>query len=163
MLFCVDLLIMQPTVVTILSTNFAGSHFLSLLLGSHSKSIHLGEIRRLADGMRSRRQACWYCDPPERCPIVRNIRPREIGSIYRTIYANLVEDGLEKWAFIDTSKEVSWAKRSIGNEEFRFKYVYLVRDPRRSFDAGSSATIRSDSPATAATKPCFEAIRFGHG
>jgi hypothetical protein len=121
---------MQPTVVTILSTNFAGSHFLSLLLGSHSKSMHLGEIRRLGDGMRSRMQACWHCDPPELCPIVRNVRAREIRSIYRTVYANLVEDGLEKRAFIDTSKRVSWAKRFIGNEDFRFKYIYLIRDPR---------------------------------
>jgi hypothetical protein len=121
---------MQPTVVTILSTNFAGSHFLSLLLGSHSKSIHLGEIRHLADERCRRKQSCWHCHPPERCPIVRNIRPQDVGSIYRTIHANLVEDGLEKRALIDTSKKVSWAKQFIGNAEFRFKYVYLIRDPR---------------------------------
>lgn len=120
---------MQRTIVTILSTNFAGSHFLSLLLGSHSKTIHLGEVYRLRRGIK-RMRSCQHCKPPDCCPIVRNVHPKEIKSIYRTIFTNLVTDGQEKLALIDTSKKVRWAKEFLRNAEFQFKYIHLVRDPR---------------------------------
>ena len=38
---------MRKTIVYILSTNYAGSHYLSLLLGSNSRAKHLGEVKML--------------------------------------------------------------------------------------------------------------------
>ena len=38
---------MQKTVVTLLSTHYSGSHFLTSMLGSHSKAIYVGEVLHL--------------------------------------------------------------------------------------------------------------------
>src|SRR2546428_11097791 len=48
---------LKRTIIYILSTNYAGSHYLSLLLGSNSRSIHLGEIKRLRDARMHERRA----------------------------------------------------------------------------------------------------------
>ena len=38
---------MSRGLVYLLSSNFSGSHFLSLMLGSHSRFVHLGELKNL--------------------------------------------------------------------------------------------------------------------
>ena len=121
---------MQPTVVTILSTNYAGSHFLSFLLGSHPRSVHLDEVRHFQRSRTGRRSDCRICGTIERCPIVRNVQAAGVDSVYRQIHANLREDGQDPLVMIDTSKKVAWARRFVGDTTFRHKYVHLIRDPR---------------------------------
>jgi hypothetical protein len=121
---------MRPTVVTILSTNYAGSHFVSLLLGSHSQAVHLDEVRHLIPCRRGRRVDCQICESLDDCPLLRNIDPAHIDQVYSTILANLAEDGEHPLAMIDTSKKISWARRFIGDRTFRYQYIHLIRDPR---------------------------------
>jgi len=121
---------MRPTVVTILSTNYAGSHFVSLLLGSHSQAVHLDEVRHLIPSRTGRRIDCQICESLDDCPLVRKIDPAQIGQVYSTMLANLAEDGEHPLVMIDTSKKVSWARRFIGDTTFRYQYIHLIRDPR---------------------------------
>lgn len=117
---------MQKTVVTILSTNYAGSHFLSLLLGSHSQACHLGEVRHLGRGTRP----CLICQPPEKCPLVCNVNPGNIASLYETIFANFAAGGRPARTLIDTSKKIDWASRFLFDPTHQYRYIHLIRDPR---------------------------------
>ncbi len=117
------------TVVTVLSTNYAGSHYLSLMLGSHSQAAHVGEIKHLAR-QTPRGRRCDVCDSPQNCPIVRNTTPHTVGRIYDTIHANLTQDGCDVPVLIDTSKVLRWASRFLDWQPDRMKYIHLIRDPR---------------------------------
>ncbi len=116
-------------VATILSTNFAGSHFLSLMLGSHSACMHLGEIRhRRRKHDSNDRKECWLCAEPEQCPLLRGIGIGDIGNVYETIFCNMANPGLR--VLIDASKKINWARRHMHDDRFRMKYIHLIRDPR---------------------------------
>ena len=119
---------MQKTVVTILSSNFSGSHFLSLILGSHSKAMHIGEIKHLRRVHKSELRYCYVCEDPERCPVLSGITPETIDSAYETIFSNINDPNII--TLIDASKKVSWAKRFIHHNKYEMKYIHLIRDPR---------------------------------
>ncbi len=121
---------MQPTVVTILSTNYAGSHFLSLLLGSHSQAVHLGELYQLTRGVGKQKFRCRHCVPPEKCPVIRGVHPERPATVYPTIFSNLRQDGAEKSVLIDASKRIDWAQRFLDDHSVCHKYIHLIRDPR---------------------------------
>src|SRR5579871_886586 len=71
------------TVVFILSTSFAGSHYLSLLLGSHSRTRHLGEVFRLReDKARNQANLCYSCRDKPHCPILSGIAPEHVDQVY---------------------------------------------------------------------------------
>lgn len=115
----------RHTVVFILSTNYSGSHFLSLVLGSHTAAEHVGEIRRFEDeGMR--KQACFLCGEGNVCPMFRGIKPGEISGIHGQIFANLPA---HKTVLIDNSKKVAWARHFL-DAPFEKKFIHLIRDPR---------------------------------
>jgi hypothetical protein len=116
------------TVVTILSTNFAGSHYLSLMLGSHSKAAHCGEVHHLRkEDPGEWRDRCPVCNRREGCPVLEGITPKTFESAYDILYSNL-GDGVD--VLIDASKRWQWAKRFLGRTPYRMKYVHLIRDPR---------------------------------
>ena len=123
---------MDKTIVTILSTNYSGSHFLSLLLGSHSRACHLGETRKAT--VRANKaypeSNCWICEDPQNCPRVRGLKTVPVTAVYHKLFENLAADGLHPDLLVDNSKRVSWAKQFIGDRQHQFKYVHLVRDPR---------------------------------
>ena len=123
---------MPTTIVTILSTNYAGSHFLSLLLGSHSQACHIGEVRRAVRGHRGGGEMglCHLCNPPSNCPTVRNLDDIKPDDVYSQVLSNLADDGLRPKVLIDTSKRVDWAGRVMGHAEYQYKYIHLIRDPR---------------------------------
>jgi hypothetical protein len=115
---------MRKTVVYILSTPYAGSHYLSLMLGSHTKAVHLGELNHLLKEERERqsKEVDFTNDK-----IFEGIGPDNISSLYDTIWSRL-ESSPE--LLIDNSKKVSWAQRFVGRQDFHRKYVHLIRDPR---------------------------------
>ncbi|MEW6324602.1 MAG: hypothetical protein AB1515_04375 [Nitrospirota bacterium] len=119
---------MEKTVVTILSLNYSGSHYLSLLLGSHSKTAHIGEVHHLrkapAPGQKG---VCIRCKDNSRCPILHGIGPENIGQIYETIFSRVAPDVA---CLIDASKTTAWAKRFVHQSTFRMKYIHLITDPR---------------------------------
>ncbi len=120
----------QRGIVYILSTNFAGSHFLSLQLGSHTQGMHIGEVKHLRREHRSSKEGhyCHICSSIENCPLCKGITPESIESIYDTIFTNIEGSGVT--TLIDTSKKVTWAGRFLSNDTYSKKYIHLIRDPR---------------------------------
>lgn len=123
---------MKKTIVTILSTNYAGSHFLSLLMGSHSQACHIGEVRRVVRGHGPGGEVgqCDLCNPPSQCPTVRNLVGIDIKTVYDRVFDNFAEEGLNPPILIDTSKRVDWARENLSSTLYDFKYIHLIRDPR---------------------------------
>ncbi len=119
---------MKRQIVYILSTDFAGSHFLSLMLGSHSRAMHLGEVKHLnRPGVRMR-WVCHLCEQKGDCEIMRGIGPGNIDRIYDIIFSR-IDPG--KTTLIDASKQIyGWADRFVGRQDYERKYIHLIRDPR---------------------------------
>ena len=113
-------------VVTVLSSNYSGSHFLSLLLGSHSSMAHLGEVRRMHDGRWP--SVCTRCGD-QMCPVITGVAERPVEETYAQIFENLSRMERRVDVLIDTSKSLGWAKKHV-HSEYRLRYIHLVRDPR---------------------------------
>jgi hypothetical protein len=120
---------MKKTVVLILSTNYAGSHYLSLMLGSHSRAMHIGEIHRVREGRTvSLDRVCWMCRDKGFCPIFSDIPPAEARRTYDIIFSR-IDPKVDM--LIDNSKNArGWAELFFGNDTFQRKYIHLIRDPR---------------------------------
>jgi hypothetical protein len=115
---------MRKTIVYILSTNYAGSHFLSLLLGSHSRAMHLGEVHWLAKPRLT--GGCHLCGPKEFCPVFREIHPHNVDHMYDLLFS----PNAEIQALVDASKRLYWVERFLNNADYSKKYIHLIRDPR---------------------------------
>lgn len=120
---------MKRTIVYILSTDFAGSHFLSLMLGSNSQAMHLGEVKHLNRAGVRMRWVCYVCEKnPGGCEIMHGINPGNIDQIYDTIFSRIAPG---KSTLIDASKQIfGWADRFVGRQDYERKYIHLIRDPR---------------------------------
>ena len=119
---------MEKTVVTILAIGHSGSHYLSLLLGSHSQAMHIGEVNVL--GKRQpvkQKKVCHLCKDNNACPVFRDIGPRNINSVYDIIFSH---SDPSITVLIDNSKGVRWAMQHVSNTTYRMKYIHLIRDPR---------------------------------
>lgn len=117
---------MKKTVATILSTNFAGSHFLSLTLGSHSKALQVGEARRLRKQPRTK-HPCFICEASGECELFRGIDAEDLADLWPTLFSR-VPDSIA--VLIDNSKKPQWAARFLADDRYGKKYLHLVRDPR---------------------------------
>ena len=114
----------KKKVVFLLSTGYAGSHFLSLLLGSHSRTMHLGELLVMKKPQpEAGHRECDF----ERGDVLAGITPSDVPRIYDIIYSR-VDPNVE--ALIDASKKASWASRFLDNDRYERKYLHLIRDPR---------------------------------
>jgi len=120
---------MQKTVVTILSISYSGSHYLSLLLGSHSKALQLGEVHHLGKPRppKHHKVVCSICTDQASCPIFHGIGPQNISNVYEII-SSRVDPSVT--CLVDASKNVRWAERFMGSTNFKRKYIHLIRDPR---------------------------------
>lgn len=116
---------MDRTVAYILSTNYAGSHFCSLLVGSHSQALHIGEVKRLRKDVQ-KKHICTLCGD-EPCPVFRGIDAKNVDGLYERIAAN-TED--RHSLYVDASKKLEWAKRFLHRTDLRRIYIHLIRDPR---------------------------------
>ena len=115
---------MRKKLVFILSSNYSGSHFLSLLLGSHSKATHLGETKNLIkEGVE-----CYKCGTLHGCSLFKGIQELAIDTLYPTLF-NRADEEIN--LLIDTSKKTEWAIKFIKNQaDYEIKVIHLVRDPR---------------------------------
>ena len=120
---------LNKTIVTILSISYSGSHYLSLLLGSHSQSMHLGEVYHLGKARPPKhpKVACSICKDQAQCPIFHGIGPQNISTIYDIIYSR-VDPSIT--CLIDTSKSVRWAEQLKESKQYKRHYIHLIRDPR---------------------------------
>ncbi len=119
---------MTKQIVYVLSTNYAGSHLLSLQLGSHSKVVSAGELlhrRRPGFG-----DLCHRCDSDEVCPVYAGLQGRPVSTFYRRIFENLAAYDEQIETVVDNSKKIRWARRSGRKANFTKKYIHLIRDPR---------------------------------
>ncbi len=114
-------------VVFILSSAYAGSHFLSLQLGSHTRIRHVGELRKLTKpNSKNEREVFMVKDP-----VFDGIDASNIDLVFSTLFERLEPD-VE--VLVDASKKVDgWADRFLDDNEFDRRYIHLVRDPRALF------------------------------
>jgi hypothetical protein len=119
---------MKKRILYILSTSYAGSHFLSLMLGSNSQAMHIGEVKRLRkarDGSES--SVCYVCGDEGLCPVLSGINQENINDIYENIFSK-VDPGIT--TLVDASKKPFWAERFINDDKYEYKFIHLIRDPR---------------------------------
>ncbi len=114
---------MKKKLVFILSSNYSGSHLLSLMLGSHSRAEHLGELKNLVKAS----GGCHICEDPEVCQLFHGIRQLPKKELYETLFSR-VPEGVEM--LIDASKKPEWFQSFIDDERYDVRLIHLVRDPR---------------------------------
>jgi hypothetical protein len=115
----------KKKLVFILSSNYSGSHFCSLLLGSHSKAEHLGELKNLYKTSGGR--PCFACGNDAECDLYKEINSIQRENIYEELFARL---GGRSPILIDTSKKPKWFKHFVNDERYDIKLLHLIRDPR---------------------------------
>ena len=115
---------MRKTVLFILSTPYAGSHYLSLMLGSHSQSLHLGEMKRvcLRPNIKDSRE-CTF----NRGNILKGLGPEHTERVFETIFSRAEP---QVRLLVDNTKRVHWAERFLTNSNYDKKFIHLIRDPR---------------------------------
>jgi hypothetical protein len=119
---------MDRTVVTILAAGYSGSHFLSLLIGSHSRGVHIGEAHHvLKRRQANERPLCFICKETDACRLFAGIGPANASQIYDLIFSRVDPAAT---LLVDASKSPSWAARFLSRPPYRMKYIHLIRDPR---------------------------------
>lgn len=111
-------------VVCILSSNYSGSHYLSLVLGSNSRATHLGEVKNY---VKETPRACHACGDVESCALFRGIDQVPKRELYDLFFERAGEDIV---CLVDNSKKPFWFEEMIGIPDIQFKAIHLVRDPR---------------------------------
>jgi hypothetical protein len=115
---------MKKTIIHILSTNFAGSHYLSLLLGSHSKTMHVGELFQLKREKGMMLDEVYFTSSP----VFEGIGPRNIRDVYGIIFSRIDP---QTEVVVDTSKVLrGWTELFVRDQRHEHKYLHLIRDPR---------------------------------
>lgn len=113
----------KKTIVFILSTNYAGSHYLSLLLGSNSRAEHLGEVKNMAKNTRN----CFICGSVSQCKLFKGIETVAKDKIYETLFSRVAP---EVDVLVDNSKKLEWVQQFLPLAEYELKFIHLIRDPR---------------------------------
>ncbi len=122
---------MSPQVVFVLSTSYAGSHFLTLQLGSHSRCISIGEFHHFKyDKAEYPKKECFRCASDEECPLFQGIGDTPIRHLYERLFANIRANFPGVDTIIDNSKHPRWSRRFLRTDAFRSKFIHLLRDPR---------------------------------
>jgi hypothetical protein len=113
------------TVVFLLSELRTGSTWLSYVLGSHSRAVHLGEFCRpfTIPG----HTACRRCEAKgeRQCEYLYGITAIAKEHAFDFAFARFRQPIL-----IDASKSLAWLATFAGADRYRVKAVHLLRDPR---------------------------------
>lgn len=114
---------MKPTVLFILSSNYSGSTWLALLLGSHSRAFYVGELNKM---FHDEPMPCRLCEEKRRpCPVFHDVAQLKSKQIHATVLERTC-----KSVIVDNSKTISWSKKFLADERFERRYIHLLRDPR---------------------------------
>ena len=117
-------------IVHVLSTTYAGSHFLTLQLASHTQCVSSGEFHRFRKGMDRKGQECRICPSDDECPIHKGLTSTSVDELYNKLFANLQAYDPAVSTVIDNSKKIRWAERCFRLNGVKQKYIHLIRDPR---------------------------------
>jgi len=115
-------------IVYVLATNYSGSHFLTLQMGSHPQCASIGEPHHFRKS--TWQKACHLCESDDICPVFRGVLGLPTTRFYSKIFDNLSEYAPQIETLIDNSKKTRWAKLFLDAHEYEKKYVHLIRDPR---------------------------------
>lgn len=111
------------TVVFILSCTRSGSTWLSLMLGSNSRSAYGGELNHTYG---SKQVPCSICtERGVRCPIYDDRSEVRAKHVHDLLLRRTGKDVL-----VDNSKTLSWSGKHLSLEGVQRKYIHLLRDPR---------------------------------
>ncbi len=114
---------MKPTVLFILSSNYSGSTWLALLLGSHSRAFYAGELNKM---FHDEPMPCRLCEEKQSsCPVFHDVARVKSKNIHATALART-----GKSLLVDNSKTISWSKKFMADARFERRYLHLLRDPR---------------------------------
>ena len=117
--------ILKKKLIFILSSNYSGSHFLSLMLGSHSKGVHLGELKNVYK--KGGFDKCYVCQGGADCELFRGIDKQDKSSLYDFLFSRAEEDVT---FLVDASKKPRWFRDYLDIENYDVYLIHLVRDPR---------------------------------
>lgn len=115
----------KKKLIFILSSNYSGSHFLSLMLGSNDRAEHLGELKNLCKGQKQAQ--CYICNGLNGCSLFHGIDKLPKSELYETLFSR-VDDKID--VLVDASKKSAWFKDFVGDERYDIRLIHLVRDPR---------------------------------
>jgi len=122
---------MKKQIVFVLSTNYAGSHFLALQLASNSQCASVGEFLGFRREKSRRRKVCSICDDDETCPLFKGLSNERLPQLFDDVFANLRQMDPGVRTVIDNSKKIRWAKLHLHlGERYDLRFIHLVRDPR---------------------------------
>ena len=116
---------MKKKLIFILSSNYSGSHFFSLLLGSHSRGEHLGELKNIYKSFDA--VSCYICEELDDCRLYHDIKECQKQDLYKELFSR-VDGNIE--FLVDISKKSEWFENFIPNSEYDIRLIHLVRDPR---------------------------------
>jgi hypothetical protein len=114
---------MTQKIVYLLSSNYSGSHFLSLMLGSHSRFEHLGELKNTVKAT----CPCATCGDVASCALLGGLAPFLHGDIYGEIFRRLPPTAE---VLVDTSKKPEWFRARDACNPRPVYRLHLLRDPR---------------------------------
>lgn len=117
--------VLKKKLVFILSSNYSGSHFLSLMLGSHTQGMHLGELKNVYKN--GGFDKCYVCETGEMCELFQGMSGHEKGRLFDVLYEKADEN--IKY-LVDNSKKPIWFKEFSKNDKYDIYLIHLVRDPR---------------------------------
>ena len=128
---------MRHQVVYVMSTNFAGSTLLGLILGSHRDAMFLGEpsmiVRRDALGCWKHNNFCAICgnDWHQRCPVWKPSLIARIRERREPIYDLLVADSPPPRFFVDSSKNLEWLEAGIRSGNVDASVIHISKAVHR--------------------------------
>jgi hypothetical protein len=120
-----------------MSTNFAGSTVLGLVLGSHSDGMFLGEpsmiVRREPDGRWKHHQFCAICgdDWHQRCPVWKPLLVGQVRECRERVYDLLAEERPQAHFFVDASKNLKWLDAGIRSGKVDASVVHISKSVHR--------------------------------
>jgi len=118
-------------IVFVLSTNYAGSHFLALQVSSHSRCLSLGEFHRYRRSPdRLSRRACDICPSDAECPVFSGVYGASDHALFDRVFQNVGSYSPDVATVVDNSKKPDWAQRFLGLGDYDLRFLHLVRDPR---------------------------------
>jgi len=112
----------------VLATNYSGSHFLALQMGSHPRCASIGEPHHFRKA--TWQKACHLCESDDACPVFKGVLELPTDRFYSKIFENLSEYAPQTETLIDNSKKTRWTKLFLNADEYEKKYIHLIRDPR---------------------------------
>ena len=114
--------------VSVLAIGYSGSNYLSLLVGSHSRAAHIGEVHYVRKWQKAKRdKVCAICNDSDLCPVFRGISRHNLSQVYDVIFSHVDPSIM---TLVDNSKGIRWAKRFLNKSNYSTKYIHLIRDPR---------------------------------